>query len=208
MILKEEDIQFIVDSFSIKPEYIAIGGSFVLPIITKKRDVDYIIGFNVTSEEMYIIREEAKLIRQALIKRGYKEEEVCLISKNTEMWRHQKPLSSELDTPYLIPNICFEHYHQFIYGSRSNELDLLGKDKDLYIESLKRHYNYLKETKGHVLLLKYWYYVYLGCCIILNNSFDNFTEEQINDINIIHDANNPVLYNEALNRLDILINEI
>ena len=210
MLLMQEDISYIIDNLSIKPLTVVQAGSSTLPIIKNPHDIDWVILFDTEESAFDNIRAELQKIRAYLIEnKGYSSEDLCFIAKNTSSWLHQKPMSRDFwDNEFLIPNVAFEHFWILYYGEHEPLCDILGKDREIYINSLKRAYNYIQETRGSVLTLKYWYYIYLGCCIILNNSFDNFTEEQINDINALHDLARLDYYKVALKRLQILINKI
>ena len=176
MELDKKLLEALEEVFSLTTEKcvtMAIRGSYLLDYIRHHHDIDINIYFKEVDSHMPFIRPEYK--------KRYKE-----LSK----W-----LAQEYHVGIVFYTLSgFEKYRYFPYQY------LMGEELTYFIpeniEERKRDYSlYLKEilwpmvedkTVRHGTPTKQSYYVLIGLYSIQNN-FEEFSEEQINNINIVHD---------------------
>lgn len=133
----------------------------------------------------------------------------------------QKDVGDIRKTDNIDVHVCDEeffinhaHWHhpfcQLYYGSMLNIKDILS-NKDFTKNDITLRYKGLTESKflkEHNMTrnLKQWYHIYAVLCYLKNNSYE-LTEEQIKNINILHDRKQEE-NDERLNLVDEIIKEI
>ena len=199
--LTSEDLQFVIKNLSKKPVAITCSGSFVLPFIKEKRDIDYIFFFDTKDDnERYHLYEELQMLRRQLLLKGYKSDELCFLSRDIIRSYNWFDGIGFLGENTLTPWAYLDYYQKIIYGSKTKK-DLLGKDRKVYIESLKKAFKIIQEETAYVLCTKFYYYILVGYYIIKNNSFTDFTSEQLEKINIMHDTSHLGKYKQIIEEL-------
>lgn len=174
---------------------IELSGSSVLPWIKAPADKDIIF--------IYETSEKARKAHSNLLK----AKEIFYLPRSEPMDLHFKTSHLLLDvssciygyeTHFSIPYLNFK--------SLLDKIDILTNGKENYIQNLKKYYLFIKSREQRNLdnyKLKQWYHIYTGLCILDNNSY-NLTEEQIQNINILHDKveGSKELIDYCINRLE------
>ena len=170
----EKKVKEIGDYLKDNIEYISVGGSRMLPFIRNPKDYDIII---VCKDKPNL--EEA--IR--LFKLKYNKEELRESFIDTHFRTLEQGKVSLLDSVY-----CYLLYYEKAEQEQILKESLtIDKIKENVINRYSR-FKAARERKANLSLYdsKLWYYMYTSICIINNNSYE-LTEEQIDNINILHD---------------------
>ena len=170
--LAEEKIEEIKEFLKEKVKYIELGGSKALPFIHNPKDYDVIV---ICEDEKAI--EEAK----TLFKSQYDSKELAAEYK---IDIHFRTVAQDEDIVGTI-------YPYILYFRRENyQKELKESELKQAIIARVSKFDKLRSACSKVSLYnsKLWYYVYITLCILENNSYE-LTENQIENVNILHDRN-------------------
>lgn len=161
----EEKIIEIKNFLKDKVEQVKLGGSRALSFINNPKDYDLIV---VCKDEE--TRQEVK----NLFKNQYDTKDLITNYNIDIIFRTTNRDSEAANSIY--PYIW--HY---------SEPDVMAViDFEKLRETIVNRCYKFEEEKNYHYAFKLWYYVYITMCIIKNNSYD-LTEEQIENVNILHD---------------------
>ena len=176
-------------------KYVRLCGSRSFPFIYNPRDIDVVFVCKDKKEAERVYRERY-LVAQSYFKR---ELHLDIHFYALEEEGERFPLC--INIPYLI---TFNNNSKL--GKRPKEKrsleELIAKEKGnlvSYIWEIKQKYE-------DIYSAKLWYNIYLSLCIIKNKSYD-LSDEQIKNINILHDGEDKTL-NKRKTLIDDMLEEI
>jgi len=205
--LTNEELALIINYLDVKPKAVICTGSYVLSFIENPRDIDYVFFFDNldTKEKCNLLT--AKLLAAFQHLEDTENRRVCLLARDIKNYMHQDTLGNMLGKDYINPWYYLDHYWTTLYGEDTFKLiDVLGKDRVSYIKSLKDSYEEIYSSNK--FMTKLYYYIYIGASIIKNDSYYNFTEDQIKDIKILHALDDYLGYLNAVATLKELLNAL
>lgn len=209
MELTQDLLNLIINKLSRPPIAVTKSGSGVLPFINNARDVDYIFFFSLKDgNDAKKLYNELNYIKNNIIGIASQKDDICFLVRDIKKCHNYFFGLKYYSNNFLNPWTYLEYYQKVIYGNYTNVADILGKDRELYKQSLKKSQQLIVDNFGNVLMSKLYYYLLISCYILKNNSFNAFTEEQIENINALHDVNNIIKYTKAKTELDSLMNEL
>ena len=180
-----DKIEEILECLNNKYSYIVLGGSNGIKYIRKNKDIDLFIFCNSDlgvekCKELY-----NQHFDNCDIRYNYNLD-VHIIEKQPDnfiyylnmLWRDLAEIPQEFLDKFENKMIAPITLEEFLV----DEEDLLKVIKEFITRRTKNL------TDRKLYLTKYWYYIYLIYCIINSRSLD-LTEEQINNVNMLHDRN-------------------
>lgn len=157
---------------------IFIAGSYLLPYIKNKHDIDLFVTFD-TSFKLRDIRSDEYVIKiRDEIKQKYN---AMLMIRYHDTINVRDTFMISYTSPYYAKNALFGTNNLIEYDVLSNKIKYI---KEFY--SYLDYYDSLNPDTD-LYLYKRLYHIITGMYMFQNNSYD-LTEEQIKNINIIHDC--------------------
>ena len=195
------DLLLILQKYSDILTYFEIIGSYANPFIHSPRDFD--AGFNCP--DLLRRREIIDSFRTDIeeIDKKYSDNITAFITNIDEKFRLCEEDHPELLRPFPIDAYAWQ-WSQIYYLEENKDkvpekhaFDVLGVHKEKYKNAIKRYLSHYPETLPK--LTKALYHIVAGLYILKENSYD-LTEEEINNINIIHDKEEGALelFNQIL----------
>jgi len=160
----------LLDEFLSSIDYIScyFVGSSTVPFINNKHDIDIVVIVDKENKKR-LDKNKLSMFRQSGL-------DVHLVDMN-------------LFTKFVHWNNLFaKHYSG---DNLDNDTSMPLKDIDNTKKSIVQTYNRLKDEDcsnhiNHIYKIKLWYHIYTLLCYLKNDSYE-LTEEQIENINILHD---------------------
>lgn len=160
--------------------YVKLGGSRSLPFIKNPHDYDIIIICE---------KEEDRFICSKLFHNTYDSKELRFtygLDFHIITLEYENFFVNSI-YPYLIQetDIIYSTIKDFLPKNRDINY-MLANEATIIAKYKKRIHSEKLMHEGVKYKHKFWYYAYTAICIFKNKSF-NLTEEQINNINMLHD---------------------
>lgn len=197
----EQILKDIYEKLKDKILYVTFSGSKSYPFIKNAHDLDII--FVVANQED----------KKICLDRYIRNFNIREITKTYGVDIHFA-LESYDKAYYLIQNYYaknFWPYKELDFPRYNYEFNL-ETDKEKLKKMIISVYNHIKKlhegrTDIQLFNSKKWYHIYLCLCILKNNSFD-LTEEQINNINMLHDIIDASNREQRKQLVDEMISEV
>lgn len=197
--INREKLNEILDLIDSYYECCYLGGSRTLPFITNPHDYDIFVVCPTEEDKQKAMKLFRSTYDNSKLRADYDFDihfitEAVHLSKRencftyTYLWLTQEAIKNKTNLDLIKKNV------QDILDDESNIINLY-KEKISLENPEEINYKH-----------KRWYYIYITLCILKNKSFD-FTEEQIHNINVLHDRDEDCLQ-ERMCLIDDLIEEV
>ena len=197
----EQILHDIYEKLKDKVLYVTFSGSKAYPFLKNTHDLDVI--FVVANQDD----------KRICLDRYIRNFNIKEITQTYHLDIHFA-IESYDKTYYIIQNHYAEKYwpYENLDFPRCNYSFNLETDKEKLKEMIVSVYNHVKEiherrTDINIYNSKKWYHIYLCLCILHNDSFD-LTEEQIDNINILHDIIDLSTKEQRKQLIDEMISEV
>lgn len=207
MILTDEQKKFLEQAYELMKDYcvaLVLGGSAAAPYIRNPHDIDVIIVCNSFEDKLNLIKECLSCKATSIIKEAKEKYGISFVIQFKEQYEKQNKCSGEitrLPTWLYLDNT--ELFGSYIIGDLGFNLQVSVLDhKERYYESLLDYYKYIQKRYSETGKLPKWYSLLIGLYILQNNSYE-LTEEQLDNVNIVHDNSNCEKAIQLFNELNL-----
>lgn len=161
--------------------YIKVGDSRALPFIRNYHDFDIFIVCNNESDRLNCLQYINENFNRKELREKYQLDSHVLTAE-----RDTNYLTNLADTFYFdVNHVLIDEFSESI-PVKTITIDEYLEKEDLIKQNATKALKFMLEKNLNVYLQKRFYYIYTDLCVLKNKSFD-FTEEQIDNINMLHD---------------------
>lgn len=193
-----DELKILLEPIQDMISYLFLGGSESLGIINNTNDIDIIVVID-SLEKRKVCAQWIHDNRATLREKGF--------DIHSEIQEWQDNLINHKSFPYFaLMHECYSNQYESI-GEKGITLEEFLNVEPQIIKNFKEDIERKENSPiGDKYISKEWYHKYLTLCIFKNKSLD-FTEEQLYNINLLHDRKQEDSEKRTL-LIDELIEEI
>ena len=185
--------------------FVAISGSSSLPYINNPDDIDIVFCF----KSLALLNNDRSKIKEA--RKSLKDigSKIVFLLRDASLFEYYKNANcshsylADYDAKYGFPLFAYEFpYLDILFGE-----DTLGVKQISLLDNKQRMKSALKAAINDINSSKKFYHVLTTLYILKNNSYE-LTQEQIENINIVHDQENTVRIEELYQEIKMEVNNL